>query len=113
MREAIWRGAIVTHGVGECHLYGRTVVAQFEILFSVDFSSPNPYSPRMKKRPRDVNQLGKLMVDIATGDVQDAEETPSEAPEDEAEKPAPLPRLWLTRSEIMGSETETTSDTTM
>ena len=85
-------------------------MAQFEILFSVDFSSPNPYSPRMKKRPRDVNQLGKLMVDIATGDVQDAEEASSEAPEDEAEKPPPLPRLWLKRSEIMGSET--TSDTT-
>ena len=27
----------------------------------------------MKKRPRDVNQLGKLIVDIATGQVEDAE----------------------------------------
>ena len=27
----------------------------------------------MKKRPRDVNQLGKLIVDIATGDVEDNE----------------------------------------
>ena len=26
----------------------------------------------MKKRPHDVNQLGKLIVDIATGDVEDA-----------------------------------------
>ena len=87
------------------------VVAQFEILFSVDFASPNPYSPRMKKRPRDVNQLGKLMVDIATGDVQDAEEASSEAPEDEAEKPPPISRfIALPRSEVMDSET--TSDTT-
>ena len=28
------------------------------------------------KRPRDPNQLAKLMVDIATGDVQEPEETP-------------------------------------
>ena len=27
------------------------------------------------KRPRDPNQLAKLMVDIATGDVSEAEET--------------------------------------
>lgn len=27
----------------------------------------------MKHRPADVNQLGKLVVDIATGDVQDEE----------------------------------------
>ena len=27
----------------------------------------------MKKRPRDVNQLGKLMVDIAVGEVEDEE----------------------------------------
>ena len=27
----------------------------------------------MKNRPADVNQLGKLMVDIATGEVQDEE----------------------------------------
>ena len=58
----------------------------------------------MKKRPRDINQLGKLMVDIATGDVKDAEEASSNAAEDEAEKPAPLPRLWIRRSEIMGSD---------
>ena len=28
------------------------------------------------KRPRDPNQLAKLVVDIATGDVQEPEETP-------------------------------------
>ena len=28
------------------------------------------------KRPRDPNQLAKLMVDIATGDVQEPEENP-------------------------------------
>lgn len=27
---------------------------------------------RSRKRPRDPNQLGKLIVDIATGDVEDA-----------------------------------------
>ena len=31
------------------------------------------------KRPRDPNQLAKLMVDIATGDVQEPEETPQAA----------------------------------
>ena len=52
----------------------------------------------MKKRPRDVNQLGKLMVDIAVGDVKDTEEAASEAPEDEAEKPPP-PSHVLSRSQ--------------
>jgi hypothetical protein len=28
---------------------------------------------RFRKRPRDPNQLGKLIVDIATGDVEDAQ----------------------------------------
>lgn len=28
------------------------------------------------KRPRDPNQLAKLVVDIATGDIQEPEETP-------------------------------------
>ncbi len=30
------------------------------------------------KRPRDTNQLGKLMVDILTGQVEDRERTPEE-----------------------------------
>ena len=30
------------------------------------------------KRPRDPNQLAKLMVDILTGDVEDRERTPEE-----------------------------------
>jgi hypothetical protein len=30
------------------------------------------------KRPRDSNQLGKLMVDIFTGQVEDREPTPEE-----------------------------------
>ena len=65
----------------------------------------------MKKRPRDVNQLGKLIVDIATGDAKDAEEASSNQAEDEAGKPPPIPRfIALPRSEVMGSET--TSDTT-
>ena len=31
-----------------------------------------------RKRPRDTNQLGKLMVDILTGQVEDRERTPEE-----------------------------------
>ena len=30
------------------------------------------------KRPRDTNQLAKLMVDILTGEVEDRERTPEE-----------------------------------
>ena len=33
---------------------------------------------RQPKRPRDTNQLGKLMVDILTGQVEDRERTPEE-----------------------------------
>jgi len=33
---------------------------------------------RTPKRPRDTNQLGKLMVDILTGQVEDREPTPEE-----------------------------------
>ena len=36
---------------------------------------------RSRKRPRDVNQLAKLVVDIATGEVEDA-------PEDAEKNPA-------------------------
>jgi hypothetical protein len=38
---------------------------------------------RSRKRPRDPNQLGKLVVDIATGDVED-----SEPERDESKNPA-------------------------
>ena len=31
---------------------------------------------KQPKRPRDTNQLGKLMVDIRTGQVEDRERTP-------------------------------------
>ena len=37
-----------------------------------------------KKRPRDPNQLAKLIVDIATGDVEDREPTPEEQGKDPA-----------------------------
>jgi hypothetical protein len=33
---------------------------------------------RARKRPRDPNQLAKLIVDIATGQVEDREPTPEE-----------------------------------
>ena len=35
-------------------------------------------SPTGAKRPRDTNQLAKLMVDILTGEVEDRERTPEE-----------------------------------
>jgi hypothetical protein len=34
--------------------------------------------PKGEKRPRDTNQLAKLMVDILTGEVEDRERTPEE-----------------------------------
>jgi hypothetical protein len=36
------------------------------------------------KRPRDPNQLGKLMIDIATGEVEDRDPTPEEQGKDPA-----------------------------
>jgi hypothetical protein len=38
----------------------------------------------MKKRPRDPNQLGKLIIDIATGQVEDRPPTPEERGKDPA-----------------------------
>src|ERR1039458_8824595 len=38
----------------------------------------------MKKRPRDPNQLGKLIIDIATGQVEDRTPTPEEQGKDPA-----------------------------
>ena len=40
-------------------------------------------APR-KKRPHDPNQLAKLIVDIATGEVEDREPTPEEQGKDPA-----------------------------
>jgi hypothetical protein len=37
-----------------------------------------PTGPKGQKRPRDTNQLAKLMVDILTGQVEDRERTPEE-----------------------------------
>ena len=37
-----------------------------------------PRRPKGEKRPRDRNQLAKLMVDILTGEVEDREPTPEE-----------------------------------
>jgi hypothetical protein len=37
-----------------------------------------PTGPKGEKRPRDANQLAKLIVDIATGQVEDRESTPEE-----------------------------------
>jgi hypothetical protein len=37
-----------------------------------------PTGPKGQKRPRDPNQLAKLIVDIATGQVEDREPTPEE-----------------------------------
>lgn len=37
-----------------------------------------PLAPTGRKRPRDTNQLAKLMTDILTGQVADRERTPEE-----------------------------------
>jgi hypothetical protein len=37
-----------------------------------------PIGPKGQKRPRDANQLAKLIVDIATGQVEDREPTSEE-----------------------------------
>ena len=42
----------------------------------------------MKHRPADVNQLGKLVTDIAVGDVEDVEPKSNGA---HGDMPAPLP----------------------
>ncbi len=46
-----------------------------------------PTEPKRPKRPRDTNQLGKLMVDILTGQVEDREPTPEERGVDPAAPP--------------------------
>ena len=43
-----------------------------------------PTGPKGEKRPRDTNQLAKLMVDILTGEVEDREPTPEEQWKDPA-----------------------------
>ena len=43
-----------------------------------------PNKPKGRKRPRDTNQLAKLMVDILTGQVEDRELTPEEQGKDPA-----------------------------
>jgi hypothetical protein len=40
--------------------------------------------PEHRKRPRDPNQLGKLIIDIATGQVPDRPPTPEEQGKDPA-----------------------------
>ena len=45
-----------------------------------------PTSRSGKKRPRDINERAKLIVDIATGEAE-------EKPEDEGK--IPLPRPWV------------------
>jgi len=40
--------------------------------------------PDHRKRPRDANQLGKLIIDIATGQVEDRPPTPEEQGKDPA-----------------------------
>jgi hypothetical protein len=43
-----------------------------------------PTGPMGQKRPRDPNQLAKLIVDIATGQVEDRKPTPEEQGKDPA-----------------------------
>jgi len=37
-----------------------------------------PIGPKGEKRPRDPNKLAKLIVDIATGQIEDREPTPEQ-----------------------------------
>ena len=37
-----------------------------------------PSASKGRKRPRDTNQLAKLMVDILTGEIEDRDRTPEE-----------------------------------
>jgi hypothetical protein len=43
-----------------------------------------PTEPKAPKRPRDLNEWAKRMVDIATGEVEDREPTPEEQGKDPA-----------------------------
>ena len=43
-----------------------------------------PNKPKGRKRPRDTNQLAKLMVDILTGQIEDRQPTPEEQGKDPA-----------------------------
>ena len=43
-----------------------------------------PRGPKGEKRPRDLNQWAKRMVDIATGEVEDRAPTPEEQGKDPA-----------------------------
>ena len=51
-----------------------------------------PTGPKGQKRPRDPHQLAKLIVDIATGQVEDREPTPETGLE--------RPSLWPAISRI-------------
>jgi hypothetical protein len=58
-------------------------MAVFRVVGQFEISPANSRQPRYMggmtgkapKRPRDANQLAKLMVDLATGDVSEPEET--------------------------------------
>jgi hypothetical protein len=62
------------------------------IVAAIDRPSPISWNPAhiasmveaRRKRPRDPNQLGKLVVDIAVGEVQDRPPTPEEQGKDPA-----------------------------
>jgi hypothetical protein len=58
------------------------------------FSGPREVTMADKhpKRPRDPNQLGKLIVDIAVGQVEDRSPTPEEQGKDPAAAPFALAR---------------------
>jgi hypothetical protein len=47
-----------------------------------------PIGPKGQKRSRDPNQLAKLIVDIATGQVEDREPTPEQRGEFKAKEAA-------------------------
>ncbi len=56
-----------------------------------------PRGPKGEKRPRDPAQLAKLMIDIASGEVEDREPTPEEQGKDPAAS-ALVPRIISARN---------------
>jgi|SRR5580693_1924786 hypothetical protein len=53
---------------------------------------------RAPKRPRDLNQWAKRMVDIATGEATDREPTPEEQGKDPAREPSVRWRLFFAQA---------------
>jgi hypothetical protein len=60
------------------------VESQIDPWHNTDMTDPAPKHP---KRPRDPAQLAKLMVDIATGEVEDAQPVRDDGKQQQTRKP--------------------------